>query len=199
MRLDRDIWLRKLWWWLPAVLFFVVNLGLFSTYRLVYAGRVESLRDDLAAAEEQRASLEREASKLSARVRAVRTTRERMGDLYGQRFATERTRFTALAAEIRQLAERAGLEPKSISYPREEVEDFGLVKRYFTFSVEGSYDELRQFVNLLELTPSFVTLEQVALSGDAGSDLRIRLSLSTLFADEEALPRPEIAAGGATS
>jgi hypothetical protein len=100
-----------------------------------------------------------------------------------------------VTSEIRELARRAGLEPAAMSYPTEEVEEYGLVKRYFTFGVSGTYVELRQFINLLELTPSFVVLEQVTLSGGTqGEELSIRLSLSTLFVEEDRVP--DLVAGG---
>lgn len=182
------IWRRRMVLWLPPLLFFALNLGFFSTYRLVYADRMEAKRDDLETRQERLASLEREASELSRRVATARNSREQMEALYRDRLSTERNRFTAVTSEVRELARRAGLEPTAMSYPSEEIEDYGLRNRYFTFSVEGTYIELRQFINLLELTPSFITLEQVRLSDDEGTRLRIELTLSTLFVEEEQMP-----------
>ena len=54
--------------------------------------------------------------------------------------------------------------------------------------MDGTYLELRKFINLLELSDSFLTLEEVTLAGETrgeGPELNIRLSLSTLFASEE--------------
>lgn len=182
------IWRRRLALWLPPLLFFALNLGFFSTYRLVYADRMEAKRTDLEAREERLASLERQADDLTRLVATARGSRNRMESLYRERLSTERNRFTAVTSEVRELARRAGLEPAAMSYPTEEVEDYGLLKRYFTFNVEGTYVELRQFINLLELTPSFVTLEQIQLSGDEGARLKIQLNLSTLFVEEERMP-----------
>lgn len=182
------IWRRRLALWLPPLLFFALNLGFFSTYRLVYADRMEAKRADLERRQEQLEGLERQADELTRLVATARGSRKRMEELYLNRLSTQRNRFTAVTSEVRELARRAGLEPEAMSYPSEEVEEYGLVKRYFTFNVEGTYVELRQFINLLELTPSFVTLEQVELSGEEGANLRIQLSLSTLFVEEEQMP-----------
>lgn len=182
------IWRRRLLLWVPPMVFFALNLGFFSTYRLVYADRMEAKREDLQAREGRLASLGRQSGELNRFVATARGSRERMEELYRDRLSTQRHRFTAVTSEVRELAARAGLEPTSMSYPSEEVEDYGLVKRYFTFSVEGSYVELRSFVNLLELTPSFITLEQVRLSGDEGARLKIQLNLSTLFVEEDRMP-----------
>lgn len=184
------MWRRRLGVWLPALIFFLVNLAFFSAYRLVYAGRVESLRGSLEQRQERLAELQERSQTLTRNVARTRSAHLRMEELYRERLATERRRFTAVTAEIRDLARRAGLEPSAISYPTEEIEGYGLVKRYFTFNVEGTYADLRRFVNFLELTPSFVTLEEVSLSGGEGSRLGIRLSLSTLFVEEGELPPP---------
>ena len=182
------IWRRRTWVWIPALAFFLVNLALFSTYQWVYAGQVEGLRRDLSGEEERLAALRAEVVERQELLAAARAARSRLEELYSDRLATERDRFTRITAEIRDLARRSGLEPSQMSYPSEEIEDYGLVKRMFTFSVSGTYVELRRFINLLELTPSFVTLEEVALSGEEGNRLRIRLSLSTLFVREESEP-----------
>lgn len=188
MRWRGSIWSRHLGLWVPALVFFVLNLAFFSTYRLVYAGRVEGLRSTVEQREERLASLQAQSREVAELVATARGSRVRMEELYRDRLSTQRNRFTAITSEIRELARRAGLEPAAMSYPSEEVEDYGLVKRYFTFGVSGTYVELRQFVNLLELTPSFVVLEQVTLSGDEGAELDIRLNLSTLFVEEERAP-----------
>ena len=178
------IWRRRPWVWIPPLVFFLVNLALFSTYQWVYAGQVEGLRGDLGDREERLAELRAEVEVHEDLLASARTARAALEELYADRLATERTRFTRITAEIRDLARRSGLEPAAMSYPSEEIEDYGLVKRLFTFNVAGTYVELRRFINLLELTPSFVTLEEVTLSGGEGNQLRIRLSLSTLFVRE---------------
>jgi Tfp pilus assembly protein PilO len=108
--------------------------------------------------------------------------REKVASLYRDRFATERGRLTAVIREIKELAARAGLVPKTISYPEEKLEDYDLVRRSFVFSVEGSYAELRTFLHLLEMTPSFVTVEQIRVVEQNAGSLKIALRLSTLFA-----------------
>ena len=56
-------------------------------------------------------------------------------------------------------------------------------RRTITFSVDGSYAQLRQLINFLELSDTFFILDQIALRGNEveGTPLRISLSLSTLF------------------
>jgi Tfp pilus assembly protein PilO len=188
-----DIWRQRLWVWLPAMVFFLANLIAFSVYRLGYAGDVQSLESRL---EERSQALREVQSQRAERERLIgqtRLNRDRMNQLYEERFSTRRRRLTGITAEVKELARKSGLEPREISYQEQEIEDFGLVKRSFVFSVQGDYPELRTFINLLELSESFLTLEEVNLSGDnEGPELRISLKLSTLFAKEG--EAPEVAA-----
>ena len=185
---QRETWRRRLWIWLPAAIFFLANGAAFSVYKLGYAGQVEGVERSLAEQTARRDLLLDERRDLEALVARVRTNREQVRELYERRFSTRRARLTAVTAEVKDLAAKAGLAPTSLTYPEEEIEDFGLVKRSFLFTVEGTYAELRKLINLLELSPSFLTLEQVQLSGggDDGPELRITLVVSTLFAKDAA-------------
>ena len=116
----------------------------------------------------------------------VRTNEQQVEQLYAERLSTRSRRLTGITSEVKELAQRSGLVPQSLSYPEEDIEKFGLVKRSFDFSVQGTYAELRQFINLLEVSRSFLSIDEVTLTGDntEGPELNISLSLSTLFAKE---------------
>lgn len=193
-----SIWRQRLWVWLPALVFCLANAGACSVYQLGYAGRVESLEHDMDA---QRQALDearggREASQ--GMLRRARTNRRQVAALYEQRFSTRARRLTEITAEVKDLARKAGLAPRAISYPERAIEDFGLVKRSFVFSVEGTYLELRQFINLLELSSSFLTLEEMTLVEESGARLNIQLRLSTLFAAESDDPAGAARQGGSS-
>lgn len=181
-----ELWLQNRWLWAPALLFFVLNLGLLSAYRLVYAGRTQVLEDRLSRATAELAELEeRRAVRQELLDRATRN-RERVEELLRSRLAAERERLTGVISEVKGLARRVGLEPGSLSYPEERLEDYGLVKRSLVFGVEGTYMQVRQLINMLELSESFLTLEEVALSEAGGDSPRLRMSLriSSLFVDD---------------
>jgi len=196
------MWRLRLWVWLPALLFFLANATAYVVYRFGFADRVESLETSL---EDSRQSLAPEAAQRTRLERLIERSRRNDEDirrLYDERFSTRSQRLTRITAEVKQLARSAGLNPLSINYGEEKIEDYGLVKRSFSFSVDGTYLELRKFINLLELSESFLTLEEVTLAGDEagqGPELQIRLILSTLFAREgsraaTAAPPPGVAA-----
>lgn len=187
MKDQSEIWRQRVWIWLPALLFFLANATAFTIYRLGYAGQVQSLEANLEEVDKELAPETRRSRVLERQLQSARTTEMAVGKLYEDVFATRSERLTKVTTEVRSLARKAGLNPRVIAYPQDDIEDYGLIKRSFVFPVEGTYVELRQFLNLLELTDSFLTLESITLSGedgDEGPELRMNLTISTLFAKE---------------
>jgi type IV pilus assembly protein PilO len=201
-----SIWRLRLWVWVPALLFFLANAAAFTVYRLGYAGDVQSLKRELEKEKKELRTQEADRRKREALLASAKDNRDRIQLLYEQRFSTRRQRLTGVTAEVRKLASQAGLEPPSVSFPENPIEAYGLVKRSFIFTVQGTYPELRRFINLLETSNSFLILEEVGLNHGAdksGDDLRISLKLSTLFRDETATtvvpPVQRARAGGGVS
>ncbi len=174
-------WRLRIWFWVGVGLC-VFNAALLSTYRGVYAGRFQALEDEIAEVRNLRTRTTQEVARRVGQVATVEATRSRVESLYREGFATERERLTDLIREVKELADRSGLRPGSISYPEEQLEQYGLVEKSLVFTVEGNYGQLRRLVNQLETTDTFVALESISLS-EATPNLRIDLRLSTLFSD----------------
>lgn len=190
-RVSGQPWRRRLAYWLPALLFFLATLVALLIYPLRFAGRTEVTQEELADARQELAALEAESSRVKSRAADFDLTGTEVESFYTDRLAAESARLTRIIAEVKELASRSGLEPQQISYPSEVLEDYGLRRRGFVFAVEGSYAELRTFINLLELSGSFLTLEQITLSNDSSTSLQIQLRLSTLFATDDGSPLEE--------
>ena len=196
MRKSADLWRRHLGRWLPPLVICLVGLAILSTYGLVLAsqasfreGRVERRRAELDLLESSR-------SALAESVESARMNQARIDEFYDSGLSTESQRVTQIIAEVKTLARRAGLEPTVISYPDESLRNYNLVKRSIVFAVEGTYVELRRFINFLELSEFFLTLEEIQLgSGGQGAELRINLKISTLFGEEDEITTPIAAAG----
>ena len=155
--------------------------------------RIERQRSEVKSLTQERRRNERLVARL-------RDNQKRIEEFRGRRLATEAERLTELIAEVKELARRAEVEPSSVRYPEESLQGVGLIRRSIVFSVDGDYGGLRRFINCLELSDLFLTLEEVNLSGRSGresSKLRISLQVSTLFVDEDETAAP--VAGGAAS
>jgi Tfp pilus assembly protein PilO len=197
-----EIWRQRLWIWVPALVFFLANAA-FAIYELGYAGRIDSLNDTLSTQQAQIRELGNKRKQMETRIARVQSNEAQVQQLYTERLSTRRLRVTDVDDEVKKLAREAGLVPKAISYPEEEIEEYNLIRRSFNFSVQGTYAELRKFVNLLEASRSFLSVNEASVANSSdGPELRIDLSLSTLFArddQDEAAPTPaETAAAGRT-
>ncbi|HXU45790.1 MAG TPA: hypothetical protein VN783_09700 [Thermoanaerobaculia bacterium] len=191
MRSPELVWRERLWLWLPALLFFLANVAAFGVYRLGYSSRVAALEKSLEGERRQLDEATRGQREIATRVALASASRSGIRDLYQDRFSTRKRRLTLITAEVKELAKKAGLDPRSISYPEEKIADFGLVRRSFNFAAGGSYEGLRRFLNLLEISDSFLVLESMNVDeqrDQSQAELRVDLKLSTLFAEDEANP-----------
>jgi hypothetical protein len=180
---------RKMVLWLPPLALLLA--GLFVLARQWSSTRTlgGALERRIAAATAERDAARAEEKKWSELAAQVEANRRDVSLLYNERFETEKGRFTDLIREIKRLSEHAGLDPREFGYPEETLDGFGLTRRSFLFHVEGSYSNLRMFLHLLELSPSFVTVDQIKVGERQGSGLTIDLKLSTFFTEPEGSTR----------
>jgi Tfp pilus assembly protein PilO len=195
-----SIWRERWKTWLPMAVACAAAFAFLVLYVVAYAERVPLLNDRLTAERQRLESLEGDRASLDQARQRLNVNQSRIQEFYDERLSTERRRFTATVAEVRDLARRAGLDPQLISYPKTEILDQGLVKKGIVFGVNGSYEDLRRFLNLVELSDRFVAVEEIGLGAreQSGGALEISLSLSAWFASEtvpEAVSRSATAAG----
>jgi Tfp pilus assembly protein PilO len=178
-----------LWWerrrlWLPAAIFALVALLLLVVYQVVLAGRLGLQAGFVEDRERMLAELAEERRERETLLRRARSSRLALDALYGERLGSQARRLTATIAQVKALSRQAGLAGmEAISYSDVPVQGLDLTQKQITFQASGSYEQLRQFINFLEVTEAFLTLEEIRVQGDSGSGaLRFQVRLSTLFA-----------------
>lgn len=180
-----EAWRRRLsWWMIPLVICLINGLGVVY-YQIKLAGNVEGLQQLFDAASKTQSDLEARQQESQAFLARVKNGQKSQRTLYEEYFSTPEKRFTNMLREVNRLTTQAGLEPKSRSYPVTSL--IGeLNRRHVVFSVRGTYNQLRTFINSLELNEQFLTLEQVSLSGssDKTGSLSIKARISTIFAQK---------------
>lgn len=176
-------WRARLKIWLPALILVVLNLGVLSTYRFLLAGQAQIQAGRVERRQARVAELEAERLVLEETATDVKRNRELVDRLYKGWLSPESERLTAVIGEVRGLAQAAGVEYSSFSYPDQLLEEEDLVKRSLVFTVEGTYLELRSFINLIEVSDLFLILESVRLTGGSreGPQVRVSMTVSTLF------------------
>jgi len=190
---------RHVWAWAVPLVLVLLNLAWTMLFGSGARLRAADLESRLARAREEHATTTAQFAEREQLWIAMVQNRERIEQLYTERFSTERERMTAIFAEVRELARRTGLEPRSVSYPDQRLEEYGLQRRSFLFNVEGRYEDLRTFLHLLELSQSFLTVEEIQVADTGRGALRIAMQLSTLFAIEPQAATSAAAEPGASS
>ena len=171
----------------------LANTAFFFTYRVQYEKRLQDLDARLHEAEGR---LERaRAARVSAEQQLVgyRKVISDLQVLYNERWATQPERFTALVIEIKKLTAASQMIPRSINFAESEDATksgptMGTSIVHISFSVQGTYQQVRRLINLLELSDQFVIIDAVGLGGGGGDQvLTLTLRLKTVF---RATPRP---------
>ena len=196
-----SVWTRRLWLWIAPLGFAVLNAALLTLFQVGLAGEVGDLQREHDRAAETLAVLRGQETDGREYLVEVEESRQAVEVLYREHFKTEAERFTKAISEVKRLARQAGFDPPSVNYPEEDLRGYDLKKRRVVFSVRGSYDQLRTFINFLELTDHFLILERVSLAGGGKNPenpvLSIELDVSTVFVDRAAAAVGS--AGGASS
>lgn len=179
-------WRGRWWTWALPLAFVLVN-GLVLAFHPGRSGAgFAEMRTELQRESDALASLIQKKQMLEAVLQEAQANRRGLEALYGQQFSTEAEHLTEVITEVKALARRSGFDPPSISYPHEDIEELGLIRKSLVFQVQGSYAQLRTLVNLLELSDLFLILEDVRLRDLDESRLGIALTVTTLFAADSA-------------
>jgi Tfp pilus assembly protein PilO len=83
---------------------------------------------------------------------------------------------------LHQLAREAGLRYVRGTNETAEERSSTLVRLKSEIELAGSYASMRTFIHRLETAPEFVVIDNIELTeDDAGSDLKVKLNLSTYY------------------
>lgn len=194
-------WRRRWALWAPPLVLSLAATAALVIYRLEYAGESAGLERRLEEREGQLTKVREEKARQEALLERAASNQRAIDALYRERFSTRQSRLLLLVDEVKDMARRAGMQPQTISYPEEAIEEFGLVERSFVFSVDGTYQEMRAFLNFLDLSPSFLTIREISVQAASGAPglLRLNLKLSTLFAAPSPAETAVAAGTGAAS
>jgi hypothetical protein len=179
-------WKQRRAWIVGVGALLALNTLFFFTYRVRYEERVDDARVRLSQAKEQLAVAKARRVDYEQQLAAHKTMVETINTVYETWWSTPEKRLTKLIKEVKSLVDKCGLTVESVSYARGDASaDGGTTTMDITFSVQGTYLQLRQLINLLELSDEFIIIDAVAFNGDDPSgQIGLNLSLRTIFKGE---------------
>lgn len=179
---------------------FAVNVVIFFSYRVRQQERIGSLREQRDALTEQLEAARTERTTLTSQIAAVQQLEVELNRIFNETWGEPDDRLTPLLRELYSHAARSGLQPASRSYSNEQATRPGeATAMTISFAVEGTYEQLRRMISLLEASDQYVVIDSLRLSGSEGEQLRISLQLRTLFREDPRIQQPRIAATGGQS
>jgi hypothetical protein len=185
------IWRERATLLIVLAIVLVANTLFFFTYRVQYQSRLDSLQTRL---DDAKHELERARN---ARIRAdrmfqgSRQVEKDVQRVFDENWSTQPKRLTMMIAEVKHLAAASNLAPPSYSFDlteakseasaRRRSESLGANEVGIAFSVQGTYQQVRRLINLLELSRQFVIIDKIGLASAGDQTLSLNLHLKTLF------------------
>ena len=124
------------------------------------------------------------------------TDKTKVDTFYNGVLGGKDTRMIEIQREVRSIAASLGMDPETIAYQPEMLDKVGLISFNINVPLSGDYRNLRQFINKIEKSQSFLIVESVSLGGakDGGALLDLNIRLSTYFDAPELLEAKPAAA-----
>jgi len=185
------LWRAKRAWILTIGILLTLNTIFFFTYRVRYEQRVDDAHVRLDQAKEQLTVARARRTEYQGQLAAHKKLLETIATVYDNWWSTPDKRLTKVILEVRSLVEKSGLSLQSLSFSQSAAsEDSGTTTVDIAFGVQGSYMQLRQLINMLELSDQFVIIDAISFSGDQENGaIGLNLRLQTLFKGEKKVSR----------
>jgi Tfp pilus assembly protein PilO len=175
-----------------------IALGLLLAANLVAAAAVfrpwggspQELQRQLARFRREAQQRQETVNRLRSRVQTVERTRAEADQFFEKYFLERRTAYSTVLAELNGLAEKAGVRPKDHSLNEEPIEGSDtLGMMTIAGNYEGSYADLVEFVNAIDRSPRFLTIDRLqAAPLQSQGTLNVSLRLN-VFVRGEAEPK----------
>jgi Tfp pilus assembly protein PilO len=185
------IWREKRVMLIVAAVLLVANLLFFFTYRVQYQERVDDMRGRLEQAQSQLDAAKARRVDLEGQLEAHDKLVSTIDRVFDEWWATPDQRLTKVILEVQELGKKSGLVPRSISFKQDQdTVKLGTMTMGISFNVEGTYEQARQLINLIELSDEFLIIDSVGLRNSTENQLSLNLALRTLFRGDAELPVP---------
>ena len=189
------IWREKRVLLIVLAVLLAANTIFFFTYRVQYQKRLQALEDRMSEVDAQLQRARNARRSAEQQIAGYRKVQSDLQALYNDRWSTKQQRLTALIVEVKRLTATSQLVPPSIAFTGTTEERAkggaeGTSTVGITFTVQGTYQQIRRLINLLELSDQFVIIEGIGLAAGSGANqtLTLNLRLKTIFREPATAP-----------
>lgn len=201
------IWREKRILLIVLAVLLLANTVFFFTYRVQYVSRLQDLAERQDQTQGRLDQARRARITAEQQLAAYKKVQTELQVLYNERWSTLMQRLTALIDEVKRLAAASHLSPPSYQFTNGETKStvatatgikgsIGTTTVEIGFNVQGSYEQVRRLINLLELSDQFVIIDGISLAATeaTGSEkvLAVNIRLKTLFRDGRPLANKQL-------
>jgi hypothetical protein len=164
------------------------NVFFFFTYRVQSQNRLQDFDARMHEAQARLEQAQQTRAGAEQQIAAYRRVQTDLQSLYNERWSTQPQRLTAFINEVQRLAIASQLVPRSYAFMHGDERagkqtGIGTNTVEIAFTVQGTYEQVRRLINLLELSNQFVIIDGIGLAG-GNSDLKnltLSIRVKTLF------------------
>ncbi len=187
------IWREKRVMLIVASVLLLANILFFFTYRVQYQERVDDTRGKLEQAQAQLEAAKERRVDLESQLEAHDVLVTTIDSVFDEWWSTPEARLTKVITEVKSLGGKSGLVPQSMSFDMtDDSERMGTATMGISFNVEGTYEQVRQLINLIELSDEFLIIDRIGMRTSNENRLALNLALKTLFRGEVEPPKPVV-------
>src|SRR5262249_4174770 len=173
----RPAWQRRL---LPPVLALLgLNVAVFAVYTLPRTLQVRRATSRAAQARADVEAAKKEVAALRGRADALNANAEDAERFYGD--MDSRADLLPVLEGVEKRAREPGLKPGGRSVAAGDVPDPRLTRIKVNLPLEGSYDQLVGFLQRVERSKHFLTVDRIALSGREEGAANLQVEVSAYF------------------
>lgn len=163
------------WHYAGAGVLLLLVIGLAVRFAMDLSETGSSSAAALAGKQVQRNVLERQTSPLRGLDQRIDESRSQMKDFYAKRIPAN---YSSISASIGELEAKSGVHVSGLQYgqgvPTGDLTEIALDAR-----ITGEYSQIMRFVNGLERDKNFFVIRAMALTGQQGGLVNLRLRVST--------------------
>jgi len=156
-----------------------------------FGGSADDLRRQEAALNQQLVSLRARVEKDKQLVAKMQNARKDTDQFLAKYVTDIRIGASTLATELDRIATEAGVKPLNVTFGEQDVEGSNGMKLIsVTEGCDGTYANLAKFINLVDKSPQFLIIENLATGAPQqnGAPLNVQIKIATFMNHAEGTP-----------
>lgn len=150
-----------------------------------FGGSADDLRREQEALSQQLSDIQKRVRYSAALTKKVDLAKHDGDKFLSEYFMSSRTITSTLAEELDKAAKDAGIKPQPASQTREDIEGSDTLKMVsITCGYEGTYANLKKFIEILDKSPRFLIIENMTVLSpqqQAGQVVTVALKLDAFY------------------